>query len=98
MLSSQNRAEAKRWLWHLTGAVAATSLLLMYSPLIFRHLPVPHISAMWAIGWFLISGLLSVVAGYKASRWWFLVTACFGLTLTLVWIAEAIWESRAAPH
>lgn len=87
-----------QWRLHLIGALAAASLLSMYLPLIFHRLPVPRMSALWAIGWFLISGLLSIVAGYKASRWWFLVTVCFTLTLFVLWIGEAIWESRATGY
>jgi hypothetical protein len=86
------------WPWHLIGALAAASLLLMYLPLIFHHLSVPRISALWVIGWFLISGLLSIIAGYMVSKWWFLVTACFGMTLLLIWIGEAVWESHAMGH
>jgi hypothetical protein len=67
-------------------------------PLIFHKLSVPRISALWAIGWFLTSGLLSIIAGFKASRWWFLVTACFGTTLLLIWMGEAVWESGGTGH
>jgi hypothetical protein len=87
-----------RWLWHLAGALSATSLLLMWLPAFAHSLSLPHISAWWLVGWFLSSTFLSIAAGYKASRWWFLVTACFGVTLVLLWIGEAIWEYRATPH
>lgn len=94
----QKVVDTKRWRWHLIGAMTAASLLLMYLPLIFRHLPVLHISTLWVIGWFVISGLLSIIAGYKASRWWFLATACFGLTAALLLVGQALWESHAAPQ
>jgi hypothetical protein len=83
---------------HLCGTIAAVSLALMWLPLFVRNLPLPQISSMWLVPWFLGSILLSIVAGYKASRWWFLVTACFGLTLTLFWIGGAVWEYGARPH
>jgi hypothetical protein len=70
----------KRWPWNVIGTTAAASFVLMWLPLFFHRRVVPHISAWWVIGWFVGSALLSIIAGYKASRWWFLVTACFGLT------------------
>jgi hypothetical protein len=88
----------RRWGWHVIGALTTISLLLMYSPLIFHNLPLPHMSAWWVVGWFLVSMILSVIAGLKASRWWFLVTALYGLTLLLLWVGEAIWEYHASPH
>jgi uncharacterized membrane protein HdeD (DUF308 family) len=69
----------------------------VFLPLIF-HLPVPHISTMWLVGWFVVSEVLSIAAGHKASRWWFVVSGCFGLTLILLLVAQAVWESGAAPH
>jgi hypothetical protein len=88
----------KRWPWHLIGTASATFFALIWLTLFFHHLPVPNISTLWVIGCFLIAALLSIIAGYKASKWWFLVTACFGVTVVLVWIGQAIWEYGASPH
>jgi hypothetical protein len=94
----QNLGDTKRWLWHLIGAITAALLLFIWLPLFVHNLAVPHISTWWIIGWFVGSATLSVVTGYKASRWWFLVTACFGVTLILLWIGEAVWNIAPQPH
>ena len=37
---------------------------------------------------YLTAIVLSVVAGLKASRWWFIVTGCLTALLGLIWVAE----------
>jgi hypothetical protein len=98
MQSEQSLGETSRWRWHFIGAMTAVSLLLMWLPMFFHQLPLPRVSAWALVAWFFSSALLSIIAGYKASRWWLLVTVCFGITLLLIWIGEAIWESRATGH
>lgn len=88
----------RRWYLHLCGMIAAGFLVLMWLPLFVGHLSIPRISSMVLAGGFLGSVLLSIVAGYKASKWWFPVTASFGVTLILLWIGQAAWEYGASPH
>jgi hypothetical protein len=96
--TADSLGSTRRWPWHFMGTTAAVSLLLMWLPIFFRPRSLPRISLWWLVGWFFCSALLSIAAGYKASRWWFLVTVCFGLTLILLWIGEVLWESRATGH
>ena len=97
-LRTSNKSGRAYGFWHLIGTLTAVSLILLYSPLIFHDLPLPHMSALWVVGWFLISMILSVIAGFKASRCWFLVTALYGLALLVLWVGEAVFEYHASPH
>jgi hypothetical protein len=85
---------ARRWPWHLLGFIAGLSICYAWLAVLTRKLPVPPMMGGVFIGWFLGSVLLSIAAGRRGSKWWYLVTVCFGLTLVLLWVGEAMWESR----
>lgn len=85
---------ARRWPWHMLGLIAALTICYAWLAVLSRKLPVPPLSGGAVLGCFFASLALSILAGWRGSRWWYLVTACFGVTLVLLWIGQFMWETR----
>jgi hypothetical protein len=80
-------------LWHIFGAFAAISFFLINSRPVYHPL-LRHISPLLLVAWFLIAGLLSIFAGLRASKWWFIVSVFYGLD-GLAWIlAIALFDLK----
>jgi len=73
-------------------SIAATFTLVIDT--YFRSSPSPHISGSVFLSIFFGALLLSVLAGYLASRWWFVETGLLTLCLLLLWIGEFLFESK----
>jgi len=82
------------WAWHLCGAIAALFIAMLALGVVAHAFPLPRISAGTFLLAYLGAAALSVVAGLKASRWWFALTACFAVLVVLLWVAEYMFESR----
>jgi hypothetical protein len=74
------------------GIVAAALLLYAWAAIVFHAIPMPKISGVEFLVLLFGSVALSVAAGLRGSRWWYLVTACFGGSLLLLWVAEFLFE------
>ncbi len=83
---------AQRWPWHMMGSITAVLFVYVWLGLIFHSVPLPRVSgAVFLFGLF-GSAALSIAAGWRGSKWWYLVTACFGASLVLLWIGEFLIE------
>jgi hypothetical protein len=84
----------RRWPWNLLGLITAVPICYAWLAVLSHRLPIPHMPSLAFVGVFIASFLLSIVAGWRGSKWWYVVTACFGITIVLVWIGEFMWEGR----
>jgi hypothetical protein len=82
----------QRWPWHFMGLLAGVLLLYPWLAVFSRVVPLPHVHGGAFALWFFGALTLSILAGWRGSRWWYLITGCFALTLVLIWIGQFIHE------
>jgi hypothetical protein len=92
--SALNMADKGRWVGHLCGFVAALFIAHLTIASLVHSFPVPHVSGTTFIAMYLGAIVLSLAAGLKASRWWFMVTVLLVAMILLIWAAEAFFERR----
>ena len=78
----------RRWPWHVVGAVAAGAIAYMWLGVFWRRLPVPPLAGGSFVGSFFGMTLLSMLAGRRASPWWFVVTGVYVVTFILIALGE----------
>ena len=82
----------QRWPWHMVGSITAVLLVYVWLGLFFHSIPLPQVNGAGFMIWLFGSIALSIAAGRQGSKWWYLVTACFGISLVLLWIGEFLLE------
>jgi hypothetical protein len=84
----------QRQYWNILGVMSVAPLCYAWLAVLTRSLPIPKVSAGWFFGVFFVAFILSVLAGWRASKYWYFVSAGFLITMALLWVGEFLWESR----
>jgi hypothetical protein len=82
----------QRWPWHMMGSITAILLVYVWLGLFFHSIPLPHVNGAGFLIWLFGSIALSIAAGWRGSKWWYLVTGCFAASLVLLWVGEFLLE------
>jgi len=84
----------RRWPWHIMGSATAVLLLYVWLGLTVPSVHLPRVSGVAFFLWLFGSAAISVAAGRRGSKWWYLLTICLGLSLALIWIGEFFLEQH----